>query len=90
MKALIAAALVVASPAMSQECIATADAYTSLTQSHGEERMFIALLPDGRILEMWANKTTDTWSMFITTPNGISCAVGSGQGFEAFQAKPNA
>lgn len=90
MKALIVAALVAASPAVSQECIATVDAYASLTQKHGEERLYIALLPDGRIIEFWANRSADTWSMFVTHPNGLSCSVGSGTGFETFQAKPNA
>lgn len=90
MKALICAALVAASPVMGQECIGTADAYASLTQNYGEERLYTAMRPDGTVIEMWGNKSTGTWSMFITLPNGISCSVGSGTGFETFAAKPNA
>lgn len=90
MKALICAALVAASPVMGQECIGTADAYASLTQNYGEARTATVMRPDGTVIELWTNPDTRTWSMFITLPNGLSCSVGSGQGFETFAAKPNA
>lgn len=89
MKAMICAALVAASPAMAQECVGTADAYASLIDNYGEERLAMAMRPDGSVIELWGNKSTGTWSMFITLPNGLSCSVGSGQGFETFAAKPN-
>lgn len=89
MKALALIVALAASPAMAQECIGTADAYASLTTNYGEDRLSISMLPDGRILELWGNRETGTWSMFITLPNGLSCSVGSGQGFETFAAKPN-
>lgn len=90
MKALILLTALAASPAMAQECIGTADAYASLTTNYGEERLYTAMRPDGTVIEFWANRTTGTWSMFVTLPNGISCAVGGGTGFETYQAKPNA
>lgn len=89
MKALICAALVAASPAVGQECIGTADAYASLSTNYGEARLSISMLPDGRVIEMWGNRETGTWSMMITMPNGESCSVGSVTGFETFAAKPN-
>lgn len=90
MKALAFAALVAASPAMGQDCIGTPDAYASLINNYGEERISISMLPDGRIIELWGNPDTRTWSMFITLPNGLSCSVGSGEGYETFAPKPNA
>lgn len=89
MKALILLTALAASPAMAQECIGTPDAYASLITNYGEERLSISMLPDGRIIELWGNRDTGTWSMFITLPTGYSCSVGSGQGFETFAAKPN-
>lgn len=89
MKAIAFAALVAASPAMGQECIGTADAYASLTTNYGEERLYTAMRPDGTVIETWANPDTGTWSMFITLPDGLSCSVGSGVGFETYQPKPN-
>lgn len=90
MKALVFIIALAASPAMAQECIGTADAYASLTTNYGESRVVTAMRPDGTVIEMWANPDTRTWSMFITLPNGLSCSVGSGHGFETFAAKPNA
>lgn len=90
MKALILAALVAATPAAAQECIGTADAYASLTTTYGEQRISTALMPDGRIIELWVNPSTQTWSMMVTAPNGVSCGLASGVGFETFPLKPNA
>lgn len=89
MKALILLTALAASPAMAQECIGTADAYASLINNYGEERLAMAMRPDGSVIELWGSRDTGTWSMFITLPNGLSCSVGSGQGFETFAAKPN-
>ena len=90
MKALAFAALVAASPAMGQECIGTADAYASLSKNYGEARAVTVMRPDGTVIELWTNDQTRTWSMFITLPNGLSCSVGSGTGYETFHPKPNA
>lgn len=90
MKTITLIAMLAASPSMAQECIGTADAYASLINNYNEERLSTALRPDGTVIEMWGNRDTGTWSMFITLPNGLSCSVGSGVGFETYQAKPNA
>lgn len=89
MKSMIAAALVAASPAVAQDCIGTVDAYISLSQNYGEERILVTVLPDGRIIEVWANAETQTWSMMLTTPDGVSCGIGSGVGYVVNNAKPN-
>lgn len=91
MKALAFAALVAASPAVAQtECILTPDAYASLTDTYGEQRLQILVMPDGRIVETWGNPDTGSWSLFITDPRGISCPLGSGVEFQTFAAEPNA
>lgn len=89
MKSLILAALVAASPAVAQECIGTVDAYISLSQNYGEERLVVTVLPDGRVIELWVNHDTETWSMMLTTPDGVSCGIGSGVGYVVSNAKPN-
>lgn len=89
MKALALTAILAASPAVAQECIPTIDAYLSLSQNYGEQRLTTAVLPDGRIIEMWGNPDTETWSMMITLPEGISCGVGSGVGFIVNELEPN-
>lgn len=90
MKALTLAALVAASPAVAQECVLSSVAYESLADTYGEQRVTISIMPDGQIIEFWANPDTRTWSLFVTRPDGISCGIGNGVGYETFPAKPNA
>lgn len=87
--AIVAAGLMAAAPATAQECIGTVDAYISLSQNYGEQRLVVTVLPDGRIIEVWVNPETETWSLFITTPDGVSCSVGSGVGFALNPLEPN-
>lgn len=90
MKLIALALALVASPAMAQQgCIGTPDAYASLTNNYGEERRQVLIMPDGRIVETWANEETGTWSLFITLPQGLSCPLASGNGIQTFEAKPN-
>ncbi|MEN9763515.1 MAG: hypothetical protein RI906_3341 [Pseudomonadota bacterium] len=85
----IVLALIAATPAAAQECVNTVDAYISLSQNYGEDRVVVSVLPDGRIIELWGNPETQTWSMMVTTPDGISCGVGSGVGYVVNNVKPN-
>lgn len=89
--AIAAAGLMIATPAAveAQACVASIEAYISLSQNYGEQRLVVTVLPDGRIIEVWVNPETETWSMFITTADGMSCSVGSGVGFALNQLKPN-
>lgn len=88
MKILIPA-LVAATPAVAQDCIPTVEAYIALSQTYGEQRLVVTVLPDGRIVEVWVNPDTETWSMMVTTPDGMSCGVGSGTGYVVNNLKPN-
>ena len=91
MKALALVALVAASPAVAQtQCVLAPDAYASLADNYGEQRLQTLVMPDGRVIETWGNPDTGTWSMFVVSPSGIACPIGSGAGFQTFAPKPNA
>lgn len=38
-------------------------------------------LSQGRIVEMWGNEETGTWTAISTTPNGVTCLLASGGAF---------
>jgi len=54
-----------------------------LTKKYGESRQSIGMAPKGRVVEVFASSETGTWTITVTTPNGITCLVASGQSFEA-------
>lgn len=70
-------------PAYAQEnCAPTPKVYEILAGQFQEQRMFLGLTEHGAMVEMWGNPETDTWSLIITRPDGISCAPAVGVGFE--------
>ena len=53
-----------------------------LSTKYGESRQSIGMAPKGRVVEIYASLETGTWTITVTTPNGITCLVASGQSFE--------
>lgn len=73
-----------ASPAWSQtrNC-APRDAVTErLASAYGETRQSIGLGANNAVVETWASFETGTWTVTVTSPNGLTCLVASGQAFE--------
>ena len=56
-----------------------------LQDKYGETRRAIGL---GRnsVMEVHANDQTGSWTITITTANGLTCLVGSGRAFETMAA----
>jgi len=86
--AAIAACLPMSAVAQTQ-CGPTSGIYEALTNKHGETRAAAGIEPSGLLVELWANPETGTWTLFYTRPDGLSCAVSSGQGFQAYAPEPN-
>ena len=53
-----------------------------LSETYGETRQSIGLGPDNRVVEVFASEETGTWTITVTTPNGVTCLVASGQAYE--------
>ena len=49
---------------------------------YGEARQSIGLGEQGMVIETFANADTGTWTITVTTPNGLTCLVASGQSWE--------
>ena len=53
-----------------------------LAEGYGETRKSMGLGSNNSIVEVFASSETGTWTITVTTPNGVTCLVASGQAFE--------
>ena len=64
-----------------------------LADKYGETRQSIGLGANNAVVEVFASTDTGTWTITVTTANGLTCLVASGQSFEtiaeALPAKGN-
>ena len=83
----IAAALVLAmaafsmpQPVLAHPFCAPREAYVEhLAMKWGEAPVSHGLLSDGRLLEMFATPDGSTWTLVVTSPEGVSCTGASGE-----------
>lgn len=86
--ALAAAALVTASaiPAHAQTqapaCVKRVDLIKHLSAKYHEAPAAVGLADNGSLLEVFASKSGETWTVTVTMPNGISCMVATGQNWQ--------
>ena len=52
-----------------------------LTTIYGETRHTIGVDQGGTILEWWGSVEKGTWTILLTTPEGLSCIANAGDGF---------
>ncbi len=64
------------------QCAPRETATASLAEKYGETRRGIGLAGQGAVMEVYAADATGTWTILMTLPNGMSCMVASGQGYE--------
>lgn len=53
-----------------------------LAEDYGESRKSVGLGANNAVVEVFASEETGTWTITVTTPNGLTCLVASGQSFE--------
>lgn len=84
MKLPIAAlAACLAMPAHAQTCAERATVISVLFDEYGETRQSIALDQAQRVVEVYANRETGTWTIAYTRADGVTCLVASGGAYEA-------
>lgn len=82
-------AILVAGPGAAQgaQCGPTADVAARLAQGWGETPVAMGL--NGQVMvQLWGNAETGTWTLTATTAAGLTCVVGSGEGFAFADAAP--
>jgi hypothetical protein len=68
--------------AQSRNCAPRDAVLTRLAETYGESRQSIGLGQQGTVIETFASNDTGTWTITVTTPNGLTCLVASGQSYE--------
>ena len=71
-----------AAPALAASCAPREDAVAYLAQEYGESRQGIGLSSDGMVMEMFSSRETGTWTITVTRPDGTTCMIASGVGYE--------
>jgi len=80
--ALILPTFVSATSAAAPICGARDDMLTKLASDYREEPASVALTSDGQLLEVLKSDSLMTWSILITNPNGVTCLVATGEGWQ--------
>ena len=84
MKHIIISALIALAPVTSHastQCAPHDAAVVHLADKFKETRRMVGLDANGNMFEIFASDN-GTWSAVLTTPDGISCMVGSGDNYE--------
>lgn len=62
-----------------------------LAERYGESRQSVGLGSNNAVVEVFASSETGTWTITVTSVNGMTCLVASGQSFETLnEAAPAA
>lgn len=68
--------------AQSRNCAPRDTVVDRLSAKYGESRKSMGLGAQGAVVEVFASEETGTWTITVTTPNGLTCLVASGQSYE--------
>ncbi len=60
-------------------CGARAEMVDHLGKKYGETPASIMLDSRGRLMEIFSNPETGTWTLIVTMPGDLTCATGSGE-----------
>jgi hypothetical protein len=76
------AAPVVPAQAQAPTCVKRADLIKHLSSKYHEAPAAVGLADNGSLVEVFASKAGETWTVTVTMPNGISCMVATGQNWQ--------
>ena len=71
-----------ATSASSPVCAARADLLKQLSTRFKEEPVALGLTNNGSLVELLTSEKGSTWTIMISQPNGASCLVAAGEGWE--------
>ena len=86
MTRLALALMCLATPAFAQgqpQCGPRAKVLALLAEKYGEVRRSIGISANNMVVETFASDATGSWSIIFTRPDGVTCFVASGRGYEA-------
>jgi len=59
-----------------------------LAERYGETRQSVGLGANNAVVEVFASRSSGTWTITVTAPGGLTCLVASGQAYEALAELP--
>lgn len=65
------------------QCGPRAAVMAHLAERYGETRQAIGMAANAMVMELFASTDTQSWTITITTAEGQTCLVASGDGYEA-------
>jgi len=71
-----------AAPAPASSCAPREVVVERLAERYGESRRSMGLGASGAVMEVFASDQTGTWTITVTTAQGLTCLMASGQAFE--------
>lgn len=85
MSGIAAAAVLLSPPAVAQgaNCAPREMVVERLAQKYGETRRSVGLAPNNAVVEVFASEETGSWTITITSVQGLTCLVAAGQAYEA-------
>ena len=79
---LAAALALLATPVAAEtQCAPRPVVVAALTEKFGETRHAIGLNGGGNVIEVYGNLETGSWTITVTSPQGITCLVADGSAF---------
>lgn len=69
--------------AQQRQCADRTRVLERLAEAYGETRQSIGLAANNSVIEMFASTETGTWTITVTSPEGMTCLVASGQAYES-------
>lgn len=77
------AGLAAATPSSAAQCGPRDAVLKVLAEKYRETRQSVGLAANNMMMEVHASRETGTWTITVTSAQGVTCLVASGQGFEA-------
>lgn len=72
----------VAALAQSTQCALREIVVERLASAYGETRQSMGLGANNAVVEVFASVETGSWTITVTSANGVTCLVAAGQSFE--------
>lgn len=65
------------------QCGPRAAVLAQLAEKYGESRRSVGVAANNMVMEMFASEQSQSWTITVTSPQGQTCLVASGTGYEA-------
>ena len=69
-------------------CAPRAELIAILQQRYDERAIGIGVVSTGAVLELWASRKGESWTIVVTLPSGQACVLAVGEAWQNLSASP--